>query len=153
MTHEKSRGMPMRVPREVVLDLLPLYSAGEASAQTRVLVEEYLSLDESLRQEVDRNALLEPLELAETGSQLANETELRTLRRTKHLLAWQRRLYAWAVTLSVLSVGGVGWFQDGRFRFHFFLNGYPHYFWPCISLAVSCWINYFFFRWRLHSPK
>lgn len=153
MTTEKTGGLPMRASRDVILDLLPLYSAGEASPGTRALVEEYLSLDESLREEVDRNALLEPVELPATGSRLADETELRSLRRTQSLLAWQRRLYAWAVTLSVLSVSGVGWIQDGRLRFHFFLSQYPHYFWPCVSLAVSSWINYFFFRWRIRRSK
>jgi hypothetical protein len=145
--------MPMHVSREIILDLLPLYAAGEASAETRALVEEYLSLDEGLRQEVDRNALAEPLEFPTTGSSLANETELRTLRRTQRLLAWQRRLYAWALTLSVLSVSGIGWIQNGRLRFHFFLLWYPHYFWPCVSLAASCWINYFFFRRRIRVSK
>jgi hypothetical protein len=153
MANEKNKAVPMHVSREVILDLLPLYSAGEASADSRALVEEYLSLDESLRQEVDRGALLEPLELPSAGSRLADAAELRTLRRTQSLLAWQRRLYAWALTLSVLSVGGVGWIQNGRFKFHFFLSEYPHYFWPCISLAVSCWINYFFFRWRIRSSN
>jgi predicted anti-sigma-YlaC factor YlaD len=153
MANEKSNGVPMRVSREVILDLLPLYLAGEASAASRALVEEYLLLDESLRQEVDRNAMLEPLQLPAAESRLAEELELRTLKRTRNLLAWQRRLYALAVTFSVLSVGGVGWIQNGHFKFQFFLSAYPQYFWPCISLAVSCWINYFFFRWRVHWTK
>jgi hypothetical protein len=142
----------MYVSREVVLDLLPLYAAGEASAASRTLVEEYLSIDESLREEVDRNALLKPLELPETAPKLPDDAELRTLKRAQHLLAWQRRLYAMAVTFSVLCVSGVGWFDHG-FRFHFFLSAYPQYFRPCIGLAVSCWIYYFFFRWRMRRPK
>jgi predicted anti-sigma-YlaC factor YlaD len=153
MANEKSNGVPMRVSREVILDLLPLYSAGEASSASRALVEEYLKLDESLRQEVDRNAMLERLELPATTPRLADDAELRALKRTQHLLAWQRRFYAWAMTLSVLSVGGVGWIQNGHFKFQFFLSAYPQYFWPCISLAVSCWINYSFFRWRVHWTK
>ena len=33
----------MEVTKDVILDLLPLYSADEASADTRALVEEYLA--------------------------------------------------------------------------------------------------------------
>jgi hypothetical protein len=152
MTSEKGKGVPMYVSREVILDLLPLYAAGEGSAETRTLVEEYLSIDESLRTEVDRNAQLETVELPAVASRLAEEIELRTLKRTQHLLAWQRRLYALAVTFSVLSVGGVGWFDHG-FHFRLFLSTYPQFFRGCIGLAVSCWIYYFYFRWRLSRPK
>ena len=42
----------MNVTREVILDLLPLYLAGEASPATRALVEEYLKQDSELAQRV-----------------------------------------------------------------------------------------------------
>jgi len=144
--------VPMYVSREVILDLLPLYAAGEASAESRALVEEYLSIDESLRTEVDRNAQLETIELPAVTPRLAEETELRTLKRIRHLLAWQRRLYALAVTFSALSVGGVGWIDHGL-HFRFFLSTYPQYFRGCVGLAASSWIYYFFFRWRLRRLK
>jgi len=38
----------MEVTRDVILDLLPLYVADEASADTRALVEEYLETDAEL---------------------------------------------------------------------------------------------------------
>ena len=38
----------MEITRNVILDLLPLYSANEVSADTRVLVEEYLKTDPEL---------------------------------------------------------------------------------------------------------
>lgn len=153
MASEKNKGVPMYVSREVILDLLPLYSAGEASQESRALVEEYLSIDESLREEVDRSELLKPEELPPLAPSLPADAELRTLKRTQHLLAWQRRLYALAVTFSVLCVGGVGWVDDKGFRFEFFLSAYPQYFRPCIGLAVSCWIYYFFLRRRMHRLK
>jgi len=152
MAIEENRGVPMNVSREVILDLLPLYSGGEASAASRALVEQYLSLDASLRDEVERNALLKPLDLAATAPKLAEEAELRTLRRTQHLLVWQRRFYALAVTFTVLSLSGVGWMDNG-IHYHFLLSAYPKYFRPCIGLAVSCWINYLIFRWRFGRAK
>lgn len=38
----------MEITRNVILDLLPLYSADEVSADTRALVEEYLETDPEL---------------------------------------------------------------------------------------------------------
>jgi ferric-dicitrate binding protein FerR (iron transport regulator) len=40
----------MEVTRDVILDLLPLYLAGEASADTQALVKEYLDHDQDLAQ-------------------------------------------------------------------------------------------------------
>ena len=40
--------MNMEVTRNVILDLLPLYLAGEVSADTAALVEEYLKTDTAL---------------------------------------------------------------------------------------------------------
>ena len=40
----------MEVTRNVILDLLPLYLAGEASANTQALVKEYLEHDPDLAQ-------------------------------------------------------------------------------------------------------
>ena len=42
----------MNVTKEVIIDLLPVYLAGEASLATRVLVEEFLAQDPELAQEV-----------------------------------------------------------------------------------------------------
>jgi len=38
----------MNVTREVILDLLPVYLAGEASPDTRALIEEFVEQDLSL---------------------------------------------------------------------------------------------------------
>ena len=42
----------MNVTREVILDLLPVYLAGEASPATRAFVEEYLKQDPELAQRI-----------------------------------------------------------------------------------------------------
>jgi hypothetical protein len=156
MSNEKAMGVTMVVPREAILDLLPLYAAGEAKAETRAMVDAYLEQDETLRLEIERDglAVTPELQLAEPGP--SADTELRSLRRAQGLLRWQRRLYSWALALTVVSLGGVGWIQNGKFSFHFFLSDYPQFFYPCISIAASCWINYFIFfvvRRRLRSPR
>jgi len=42
----------MNVTREVILDLLPVYLAGEASPATRALIEEYMEQDPELAQRI-----------------------------------------------------------------------------------------------------
>jgi hypothetical protein len=46
----------MEITRNVILDLLPLYLADEASAETRKLVEEYLETDPELASIAKRSA-------------------------------------------------------------------------------------------------
>src|ERR1017187_3464911 len=82
----------MNVTREVILDLLPVYLSGEASPATRTLVEEYMKQDAELAQRVR-------VQWAESCANLAPsapppELELRSLRRTHHLLALQKWLFA-----------------------------------------------------------
>ncbi|MFN2244947.1 MAG: hypothetical protein ACK2U2_21830 [Anaerolineae bacterium] len=48
--------MRMDVTRDVILDLLPLYLADEASADTRVLVEKYLETDPELARTAEQSA-------------------------------------------------------------------------------------------------
>ena len=72
----------MKITREVVLDLLPVYLAGEASPDTRAVVEDFMKQDEELARRVR-------LQFAEnfskiTPSTLAPDLELRSLRRTRH---------------------------------------------------------------------
>src|SRR3954454_5756004 len=153
MQDESYKEFPMKVSREVILDLLPLYIADEASPETRALVEEYLKLDLELRSrvDIDRTNSLTTARVSETA--LPPEVELRSLRRTRSLLRWQRHMYGWALALSIVSVGGVGFVQHGHPVFHFFFRDYPQVFLPCALLAVSCWVNYFTFRWRLRSTR
>ena len=54
----------MKITRNVILDLLPLYLAGEVSADTRALVEKYLETD---------------LELANVAKQLASQEKPRDI--------------------------------------------------------------------------
>lgn len=148
MNESNWKELSLKVPREVIADLLPLYTAGEASPATRALVEEYLKQHSELRAEFDLESLDE-LKSSAATSRPTPELGLRSLRRTRALVRWQRLTYGWALAFSVASLGGIGSIQNGHPSFHFFLRDYPAIFVPCVSIAVSLWANYFFFRWRL----
>lgn len=46
--------MPMKISRDVIYDLLPGYFAGEASADTRALIQEYFDSDPEFRRMAER---------------------------------------------------------------------------------------------------
>jgi hypothetical protein len=47
--------------------------------------------------------------------------------------------------LTIVSIGGVGGFQDGHFTFRFFLSDDPQFMGPCVTIAASLWVNYVIF--------
>jgi len=140
----------MNVTREVILDLLPVYLSGEASPATRTLVEEYMKQDPDLAQRIrvqwaDSFAKAVP-------SALPPDLELRSLRRTRSLLSWQRWLFGLGITFSALSLSNEFSFEGGHLKeFHFLLRDYPAEFGICVALGLACWIAYFSIRHRLRS--
>jgi hypothetical protein len=65
----------MEVTREMVVDLLPLYESGEASADTRAAVEEFLRRDPSLARLTKRT---EPEMPAPRATELERQAVART---------------------------------------------------------------------------
>lgn len=138
----------MEVAREVILDLLPLYQAGEASAASRALVEEHLRRDPELAQ---RLRLLSTEELA--GAVPAPpDLELRSLRRTRGLLALQRWLFGFGIAFTAIAFSLELDFGGGRLRrFRLLLLDYPLQFGICLALGLGCWIAYYAVRRRLRT--
>jgi hypothetical protein len=153
MPNRSDNEISMKVSREVILDLLPLYLAGEASPETAALVEEYLKHDAVLQGQVDQDGMKNLMTAPASATALPVELELRSLRRTRSMLRWQRVTFSWALALSIVSFGGVGYIDSGHAAFHFIVRDYPQVFWPCLLLAVQCWIWYFVLRWRLRATK
>jgi len=138
----------MNVTREVILDLLPVYLAGEASPATRALVEEYLKQDAELAERI-RLQGADSLATA-VPSTLPPDLELRSLRRTRSLLGWQKWLFGLGITFTALSFSSEISFHDGGIKeFHFLIRDYPALFGTLVVLAVVCWIGYYFIRRRL----
>ena len=137
----------MNVTREVIVDLLPVYLSGEASPATRSLVEEYMKQDAELAQRVR-------LQWEDSFARLAPppELEMRSLRRTHHLLALQKWLFAIGIGLFATSFSvrfsSVGGHIQGP---HFLLLDDPLAFASCVAPGVACWIAYFILRRRLRA--
>ena len=138
----------MNVTRDVITDLLPIYLAGEASAGTRVLLEEYLrdnpDFAAEMHEQLEKSAaLLTPaaVALSPDHEKVTFERIRRFNRRRTHLLA-----FAIAWTLIPLSFA----FADGWVNW-IMLRDNPKaavYFWIA---AAACWVGYYLMGRRMRS--
>ncbi len=102
----------MTVTRDVVLDLLPLYFAGEVSADTRALVDEFLRTDPDFARMSQRfdTLLKEPDRHPAPGA-----AERHTFERTRMLVKYRNQTIGLAVAFSLapfaftFGSGGVEW--------------------------------------------
>jgi anti-sigma factor RsiW len=143
----------MRITRDVVTDLLPLYVAGEASADTRALVEEYLLEDPGLQAEANHARRELAAGPPTASSPLPPDLELRSLRRTRGVLRWQRLTYGWGLALSLLCLTTAFSIHDGQLHVQMLVFEYPRVFIPCAMLAASCWVNYLVLRRRVRAAN
>ena len=92
----------MKVTRDVVSDLWPVYESGEASADTKALVEEFLAGDAAFAARL-RSAL----ELPRAEAAMPPRAEAQALRRTRDLIygrGWLRGVRLVALVLTVFAV-------------------------------------------------
>ena len=102
----------MKVTRDVVKDLLPLYAAGEAGPDSRALVEEFLRDDPELAR------LAESLRAQDLGAARAAPPRgagMAALQETRALLRRRTWLMALALFFTGLPLSFV--FDSGRFTF------------------------------------
>jgi hypothetical protein len=130
----------MNVTREVVTDLLPIYFAGEASGDTKVLVEDYFRQDPDFER-IARNAAT-PLETLRAARPIpaSSEKEKRDLESVLWGLRRRKWLFAASLvwTLAPLSF-------DFTHR-HIVSPWHAAFDW---SLAAVLWFVYFArLRWR-----
>lgn len=105
----------MKITRDVVTDLLPVYLAGEASNDTSALIDEFIKQDLEFA-----NLLAEQkAPLAQHSINIPKEIEMQTLQKTKKLLG-QRSLYlGFAIFFSLFTIafrfdpGGIHWIWEG----------------------------------------
>ena len=136
----------MSIPKEVILDLLPVYLAGEASPATRAWLEERLAEDPELAGRVRRQGTGT---LPAVRPALPPDLELRALRRTRRTMAQLRWLFGLAMAFSAAPLALEFSFRPVRFRF--LLLDYPAQLAPFLAAGALCWIAYFALRRRLRA--
>src|ERR1700691_4810713 len=107
-------GGQMNVTREVILDLLPVYLAGEASPDTRALVEEYMEKDKELAQRI-RVQWADNLEKI-TPAARAADLEPRSWRRTRAIIGWRKGLFGFGICFTPIAVTSQFSFENGRIK-------------------------------------
>ena len=108
----------MRVTRDVIQDLLPLYLAGEVSGDTRTLVEEYLDTDPEFANEV--RDLAEADLPGDVPVPLTKEDQMEAYKEARRLIVLRTAILAIVIATSVLCVLGTGlvaaiWYGALRF--------------------------------------
>src|SRR5438876_462696 len=89
----------MKVTRDVVRDLLPLYLSNEASHDSRAVVEEWLRNDPDLARSVEDARRIDL-----TAPALPPTIEKRALDRTRRRLRWRTILFGVAFFVSMLPL-------------------------------------------------
>ena len=120
----------MPITRDVVTDLWPVYASGEASADTRALVEEFLAKDAQFGR-----LIREPSANLRVAPELAPDQEMRALARTKQLLRRRSAALNVAILLTLLPFS----FVIGRDGVHWMWSNDTRVAALCGGLAVIAW--------------
>jgi ferric-dicitrate binding protein FerR (iron transport regulator) len=134
----------MKVTKQIIDDLIPLYAANECSADTRALVDEYLQ--QNPREAEELRAIMKT-SLPRTALPAQDLQETRSFREARRRL----RRRTWIMGLAIFfSVAPFSFFYaDGRTWW--FLRDAPRSAFVYAALGVALWIFYFAERRRAQS--
>lgn len=122
-----------KITRNVVADLWPLYESGEASQDTRALVDDFLAGD----QDFARRLREQQPGLPGPSVALAPDAEVSALRRTRDLVhghSWLRGVRLIALVLTIFAISRL--FSDATWTVS------PRVFIADAVLATTCWTAY-----------
>ena len=123
----------MNVTRDVIADLWPVYAASEASADSRVLVEEFLKGEPEFAQVLKRDGA-DRLKAADVPA-LSPSVEAKALGRTKRIL----HRFDWLLFLAILF----SFFAFGRIVSDTSFDVSPRNFIITAAIAACFWIAFF----------
>ncbi|MBI2838304.1 MAG: hypothetical protein HYX75_08325 [Acidobacteria bacterium] len=128
----------MNITRDVIKDLLPLYAAGEASPDTKVLVEEFLRADEELRRLAD--ALRTGEEAPIPRLTVEPTRERAALERTRKLLRVRGLLLGFSILFTTLPLSFA--FDSSKGLTFLLIRDAPGLAVTFLVLAVVLWIAF-----------
>jgi hypothetical protein len=133
----------MDVTCNIIIDLLPLYVAGECSQDTKRFVDEYLDAHPDLRQQVkqlSQNPLPNGIQ-----ERMTNNDEMKSLKKAKRLLRLRSTVLAFAIFFSLcpFSFGNI----DGKS--FFMITDSPKSAMIYGSIGIVFWVIYFIMRRRM----
>jgi anti-sigma factor RsiW len=128
----------MSITRPVILDLWPAYVSGEASAETRALVDEYLRTDPEFARQLRDNPLGDA-----SPPPLPPDIEVNAFARARR----QLRGFPWLLQLAILFSA----FAFGRIVSDTSWDVSPRNFIITAAIAVCFWIAFFVTLWRMRA--
>jgi len=137
----------MTVTRDVILDLLPLYFAGQVSNDTKTLVDEFLQTDPDFaRMSKQFDTLLQ-----DRGTPSDRDvTERRAFERTRMLLKYRNQTIGMAVAYSLLPFAFV--FRGGEITW-IMMRDKPVVAAAFAATAIACWIAAWIINRRTQRPS
>jgi hypothetical protein len=133
----------MTVTRDVILDLLPLYFAGQVSNDTKTLVDEFLHTDPDFARMSKRFDTL--LKDRSTPDQDAGER--RAFEKTRMLLKYRNQTIGMAVAYSLLPFAFM--FQNGQVTW-ILMRDKPTVAAAFAVTALGCWVAAWLINRRAH---
>lgn len=128
----------MSITRPVILDLWPAYASGDASPETRALVDEFLRTDPEFARQLREN----PLGGIETPP-LPPDVETNAFARTRRKLRGFPWLLQFAILFSALAFGRI--VSDTSWDVS------PRNFIITAGIAACFWVAFFVTLWRMRA--
>lgn len=122
----------MKITRDVVNDLWPVYQSGEASADTRALVDEFLAAEPEFARRLRQD---ESASLLATPVPLAPDHEVKTLNRVRKAMLRKNWPLFFAMLFSAMAFARI--VSDTSFDVS------PRRFIATAAVAAVCWIWFF----------
>lgn len=122
----------MKVTRDVISDLWPVYESGEASLDTKTIVEEFLAQDAAFAAVLRAKPNIPSMEV-----RMSPESETMALKRTRDLVkgrSWLRPIRLFALAMSGLAFGKI--IEDTTW------TASPRGFIANAVMAVIAWVAY-----------
>ena len=124
----------MKLTDELMNDLLTLYLAGEASADTKALVESHARQNPAFASKLEAAGALAPISVPDAGP--PSDHELRTLAETRKFILLRTIFVAGGIFFSLLPL--VFTFDEGGIEF-LVLGRHAGLMWSFWSVAVAAW--------------
>lgn len=142
--------MNVEITRNVIQDLLPPYLAGEACAETRALVEEFLARDATLDAEVERlkSDSLKQILTGGTDMSLPQDHEAQTLARTRSEISHRSWNLGLAIAFTVFPFSTV--VSGGHLQW-MLVRDIPSLAMASWAAAVGFWVGFIVHSRRLRS--
>jgi len=131
----------MNVTDDVLNDLLTLYLAGEASGDTRALIEDRARREPAFAARLAAARAVDLREALPAGP--AGDLELKALKETREAIFLRTLFFAGALFFTLLPLAVQGGAEGVRFVF---LGRQPGLVWAFFSIGAASWIAW----WLMH---